>query len=220
MRPSRDSDRFGRALHAHADLARPGETALQRNGKCFCGDRDLNGPKTDERSSIPDADPAWLDGETKVLEAPSDHGTELRLWLRMLTCATLIEGEIRRRLREEFECTLPRFDLMAQLERANEGMVLGELSKRMMVSPGNITALVERLVESGHISRTTSPTDRRVQIIALTPFGRAAFKKMANAHAEWIAELFAGLSPKGEQLLLDQLGELKRSIVAALGKGG
>ena len=101
-----------------------------------------------------------------------------------------------------------------------ETEVSGELSKRMMVSPGNITALVERLVESGHISRTTSPADRRVQIIALTPFGRAAFKTMADAHAGWIAELFGGLSAKGELALLDQLGELKRSIVAALGKNG
>ena len=180
----------------------------------------MNGTKTGERGETAEAAPTWLDSETKVLEAPHDHGTELRLWLRMLTCATLVETEIRRRLREEFDSTLPRFDLMAQLERAPDGMVLGELSKRMMVSPGNITALVERLVESGHISRTTSPTDRRVQIIALTPFGRAAFKTMAAAHAEWIAGLFAGLSARNEQALLDQLGGLKQSIVAALGKNG
>jgi DNA-binding MarR family transcriptional regulator len=160
----------------------------------------------------------WIDGETKVLEAPGDHGAELRLWLRLLTCSTLIETEIRRRLREKFDCTLPRFDLMAQLERARDGMVLGELSKRMMVSPGNMTALVERLVESGHISRTASPADRRVQIIALTPFGRAEFKTMADEHAEWIAELLGGISAKDVDALLERLGRLKRSIVGALGK--
>ena len=161
----------------------------------------------------------WIDGETKVLEAPGDHGTELRLWLRLLTCSTLVEAEIRRRLREEFDSTLPRFDLMAQLERAEDGMVLGEVSRRMMVSPGNITVLVERLAESGHISRTTSPTDRRVQIIALTPFGRAEFEKMAAAHADWIADLFGGLAPTDDAILLDELAKLKRSIVASLGKG-
>lgn len=160
--------------------------------------------------------PDWVDGETKVLEAPGDHGAELRLWLRLFTCSTLVETEIRRRLREDFDCTLPRFDLMAQLERANDGMVLGEISKRMMVSPGNITALVERLVESGHISRTTSPADRRVQIIALTPFGHAEFKKMADAHAEWVADLFGGLAAGDGEALLDRLAKLKRSIVAAL----
>ncbi|MEJ6782873.1 MarR family winged helix-turn-helix transcriptional regulator [Aminobacter sp. Piv2-1] len=161
----------------------------------------------------------WVDGETKVLEAPADHGTELRLWLRLLTCSTLVETEVRRRLREEFDSTLPRFDLMAQLERAPDGMVLGEVSKRMMVSPGNITVLVERLAESGHISRTTSPTDRRVQIIALTPFGRAEFEKMAAAHADWIGALFGTLSAKDGGILLDELGKLKRSIVASLAKG-
>ncbi|WP_448956370.1 MarR family winged helix-turn-helix transcriptional regulator [Labrys neptuniae] len=160
--------------------------------------------------------PDWVDGETKVLEAPGDHGAELRLWLRLFTCSTLVETEIRRRLREDFDCTLPRFDLMAQLERAKDGMVLGEISKRMMVSPGNITALVERLVESGHISRTTSPADRRVQIIALTPFGHAEFKKMADAHAEWVADLFGGLTAGDGEALLDRLAKLKRSIVAAL----
>jgi len=165
-----------------------------------------------------DATADWVDGETKVLESPADHGAELRLWLRLLTCSTLIETEVRRRLREEFDCTLPRFDLMAQLERARDGMVLGEVSKRMMVSPGNITVLVERLVESGHISRTASPTDRRVQIIALTPFGRAEFEKMARVHADWIADLFAGLAPKDSEGLLDRLGKLKSSIVAALSK--
>ncbi|MGE0280427.1 MAG: MarR family winged helix-turn-helix transcriptional regulator [Rhizobiaceae bacterium] len=157
-----------------------------------------------------------MDGETKVLEAPADHGTELRLWLRLLTCSALVETEIRRRLREEFGSTLPRFDLMAQLERAKEGMVLGDVSKRMMVSAGNMTALVERLVESGHISRTTSPNDRRVQIIALTLFGRAEFKKMADAHAEWVSGMFAELPLKDAEVLLDRLGKLKRSIVTAL----
>jgi DNA-binding MarR family transcriptional regulator len=158
----------------------------------------------------------WLDGETKVLEAPGDHGAEIRLWLRLLTCATLAETEIRRRLREEFDFTLPRFDLMAQLERAENGMVLGEVSRRMMVSAGNLTALVERLVEMGYVSRTVSPKDRRVQIIALTGEGRAAFRIMADRHGEWIGELFKDLSRQDEALLMEALGRLKGSIRSAL----
>ena len=76
---------------------------------------------------------AAFDAETKIAEAPGDHKAELRLWLRLLATNTLIETEIRRRLRERFEVTLPRFDLMAQLERKPHGMTLGELSQRMMV---------------------------------------------------------------------------------------
>ena len=174
---------------------------------------------TSEQDSAGAVAPEWVDSETKVLEAPGDHSMELRAWLRLLTCSTLIESEVRRRLREEFDSTLPRFDLMAQLERARDGMVLGEVSKRMMVSPGNITVLVERLVESGHISRTTSPVDRRVQIIALTPFGRAEFEKMANRHGDWLAEMFKGLSHDDGETLIMELGKLKQSVRAALDAG-
>ncbi len=101
-----------------------------------------------------------LDAETKVSERPADHEAELRLWLRLLTCTTLIEGEIRSRLRDTFDVTLPRFDLMAQLDKAANGMTLGELSQRMMVSNGNVTGLVDRLVEQKLIERRPSPTDR------------------------------------------------------------
>src|SRR6204780_3416342 len=101
-----------------------------------------------------------LDSETKAVELPEDHGNEIRLWLRLLTCTTLIEGEVRSRLRERFDVTLPRFDLMAQLDKVPDGMTLSDVSKRMMVSNGNVTGLVERLVESGHLDRATSDSDR------------------------------------------------------------
>src|SRR5712692_3592821 len=88
-----------------------------------------------------DTPPVPLDAETRVAERPSDHKAELRLWLRLFTCKTLIEGEVRRRLRDSFDVTLPRFDLLAQLDRAPNGMTLGELSQRVMVSNGNVTGL-------------------------------------------------------------------------------
>jgi DNA-binding MarR family transcriptional regulator len=159
-----------------------------------------------------------LDAETKALEAPHDHKQELRLWLRLLTCTNLIEAEIRRRLREAFDTTLPRFDLLAQLERASQGMTLGELSKRMMVSNGNITGLVERLVESGHIDRFPLPSDRRVQVVVLTALGREEFARMAAAHEAWIAELMQQMAPADVDRLLELLGRLKDSLHAASGE--
>ncbi|MGB3273844.1 MAG: MarR family transcriptional regulator [Xanthobacteraceae bacterium] len=152
-----------------------------------------------------------LDSETKATEQPEDHGDELRLWLRLLTCTTLIEGEVRRRLRERFGVTLPRFDLMAQLDKVPGGMTLSDVSKRMMVSNGNVTGLVERLVESGHIDRRTSETDRRVQMIRLTRLGRADFRKMAAEHETWIADLFAGLGDQDVRDLMRLLGRTKAS---------
>src|SRR3569833_1943946 len=117
-----------------------------------------------------------LDSETKAVELPEDHGNELRLWLRLLTCTTLIEGEVRSRSRERFDVTLPRFDLMAQLDKAPDGMMLSDLSKRMMVSNGNLTGLVDRLVASGHVVRRAATTDRRAQMIHLTREGQGAFR--------------------------------------------
>src|SRR5437667_10369999 len=112
---------------------------------------------------------------------PDRHREELRLWLRLLTCTTLIEEEVRKRLRKRFDTTLPRFDLMAQLDRAARGMTLSDLSKRMMVSNGNVTGLVDRLVELGHVFRRTSDSDRRSQIVSLTTQGQAVVRTMAAA---------------------------------------
>lgn len=162
--------------------------------------------------------PEDLDSETKVLEAPHEHKDELRLWLRLLTCTNLIENEIRKRLLEEFDTTLPRFDLFAQLERVPTGMTLGDLSRRMMVTNGNVTGLVDRLVETGHLERFALPTDRRVQIVKLTQKGRNNFNRMAKAHEDWIAELLGQLSPKDVLELIKDLGKLKVSI-KALGVG-
>jgi DNA-binding MarR family transcriptional regulator len=152
-----------------------------------------------------------LDSETKAVELPEDHGSELRLWLRLLTCTTLIEGEVRSRLRERFDVTLPRFDLMAQLDKVPEGMTLSDVSKRMMVSNGNVTGLVERLVTSGHLDRRTSDTDRRVQVIRLTKIGRAEFRKMAAEHETWICDIFTDLAPKDVRELMRLLAKTKGS---------
>ena len=164
----------------------------------------------DDAAAIP------LDAETKVAERPADHEAELRVWLRLLTCTTLIEGEVRRRLRDDFDVTLPRFDLMAQLDRAPNGMTLGELSQRMMVSNGNVTGLAERLVEQGLLDRRPSPNDRRAQIVSLTAEGRRAFRTMARTHEDWIAQLFAGLDATEIDQLMALLAKTKTSARKAM----
>ena len=167
----------------------------------------------DERAPIP------LDAETKAAERPHDHHDELRLWLRLLTCTTLIEGEVRRRLRESFDVTLPRFDVMAQLDKTPDGMTLGELSSRMMVSNGNVTGLVERLVADGLIARKRAPNDRRAQIVRLAPAGRRAFRAMARAHEGWILEMLSDLKPSEIATLMGLLAKAKRSAARAVASG-
>lgn len=157
-----------------------------------------------------------LDAETKAVEMPEDHREELRLWLRLLTCSNLIESEVRRRLRERFDVTLPRFDLMAQLDKSPEGMTLSDLSRRMMVSNGNLTGLVDRLVTSGHLDRRVSELDRRAQIVSLTRAGQAEFRAMAAEHETWIADLFSDLTQREQRDLMRLLAKTKLSAGRAM----
>jgi DNA-binding MarR family transcriptional regulator len=143
----------------------------------------------------------------------------LRLWLRLLGCAQLIERELKRRLRAEFDATLPRFDLMAQLAREPAGLSMGELSRRLMVSNGNVTGIAERLGREGLIAREPAPGDRRTQLLRLTPEGAAAFVAMAEVHAGWVRELLAGLDEKERAALWRLLGGAKESVRRAIERG-
>ena len=159
--------------------------------------------------------PAAADTETR---ATSEHAPDLRLWLRTLACTNMIESHIRSRLRSEFDITLPRFDLMAQLERSPQGLKMGELSKRMMVTGGNVTGITDQLVAEGLVVREDSPKDRRAYIVKLTPEGRRSFRKMAEAHEEWVVELFGGMDEKQRGQLYELLAMLKSSASRAAEK--
>src|SRR5246500_1788303 len=139
----------------------------------------------------------------------AEYRAQTRLWLRLLACTTLIETELRRRFREEFDFTMPRFDVLAQLDREPSGLVLGELPKRLMVSAGNLTPIVDRLVEDGYITRTPSNLDRRVQIVCMTVEGRKAFRRMAKSHGSWLRSLLAGFPADRLAGFTSALGQLK-----------
>lgn len=141
-----------------------------------------------------------------------DHQS-LRLWLRLLACTNLVESRIRSRLQAEFKTTLPRFDLMAQLERAPNGLKMGDLSRRMMVTRGNITGIAEMLEREGVIARQADAVDRRAYWVTLTSEGRRAFAKMAAEHERWVIDMFEGLTDEDRHELAQLLGQLKAHIL-------
>lgn len=150
---------------------------------------------------------ASLDLEAR---AHSEHPEALRLWLRLLTCTQLIEKEVRAGLREHFDTTLPRFDLMAQLERHPEGLKMKELSHRLMVTGGNVTGITDQLVAEGLVERLGVEGDRRAWRVRLTPRGHALFTDMARQHEEWIVSAFDGLAPREVEQLHRLLGKVKQ----------
>jgi len=141
-----------------------------------------------------------------------DHSA-LRIWLRLLTCTQLIERRVRSNLREQFATTLPRFDLMAQLERYKGGLKMNELSRLLMVTGGNVTAIVDQLEKESLVERLDEPADRRAFRIRLTRAGEKIFAEMARAHEEWVVELLSGLSRREADDLLKLLAKLKSHAV-------
>ncbi|BDT58195.1 MarR family transcriptional regulator [Massilia varians] len=156
------------------------------------------------------------DGEEQELDLASrltqDHHQSLKLWLRMLSCTVRIENEIRSRLRASFGITLPRFDLMAQLERHPDGLRMGELSRRMMVTGGNVTGITDQLEREGLVLRVPDPHDRRAWAVRLTPAGRAAFAEMAAVHERWIDEMLADIPQQDKTSLIALLASMKQRL--------
>lgn len=130
--------------------------------------------------------------------------TRLRLWIRLLRASRFIEAEVRERLRLEFDVTLPRFDVMAALYRHQTGMKMSGLSRFLMVSNGNVTGIVDRLVKDGLVIRSQPDGDRRSWVIKLTKFGTTTFEAMAIKHQSWIDELLKEI-PDGEAELVTQI---------------
>ena len=150
--------------------------------------------------------------EDQELRVHEDHHASLRLWLRLLSCTSFIEDIVRQNLRDQFDISLPRFDLMAQLERHCDGLTMGELSRRMMVSGGNITAIVDQLEKEQLVQRQVALADRRSFKVLLTPLGRKSFSQMAIAHEQWVIEIFSELSDQHQKQLTNILGNLKVRI--------
>jgi DNA-binding MarR family transcriptional regulator len=151
------------------------------------------------------------DLESRVID---DHHQALKLWLRLLSCTTRVETAVRNHLRSEFATTLPRFDLLAQLEREPAGLTMGELSQRLMVTGGNVTGITDQLEAEGLVKRAAHPTDRRAFAVQLTPAGKRLFRRMAAVHEQWVIELFAGWSADEKAQVYALLAGLKNHLAA------
>jgi DNA-binding MarR family transcriptional regulator len=155
------------------------------------------------------------DLESRVSD--DDHQA-LKLWLRLLSCTTRVEGVFRNRLRSQFATTLPRFDLLAQLDREPQGLTMGELSQRLMVTGANVTGITDQLEAEGLVRRADHPADRRAFAVRLTARGRRQFRRMAAVHEQWVIELFAGWNVRQKDVMYTLLGDLKGHLATIDGR--
>ena len=149
-------------------------------------------------------------------EAPRHAKQSLRLWLRLVACSRVIEARVRRNFETEFNTTLPRFDVLAALDHAfantGKGLTMGDLSKRLLVSNGNVTGIVERLVGEGYLKKTKQLSDGRSHIVELSEAGEIYFKKLASAHESWIDDMLSKLDESEMMVILPMLGKLKSTL--------
>lgn len=138
----------------------------------------------------------------------------VRTWLRILSCEMVVEKHLRSQFRIHFSTTLPRFDVLSELERANRPLTMSELSSELMVSNGNVTGVIDRLEKSGLVERNRAQHDRRILYIQLTKEGRSSFSQMAKHHKQWLAELFGDISEKEMSRLQSLLLKVRQSASA------
>ena len=162
----------------------------------------------------PPAAPDRLADRESIARSEDHHA--LRIWLRLLTCTQMIERVVRQRLRGRFATTLPRFDLLAQLERHRGGLKMNELSRLLMVTGGNVTAIVDQLEKEGLVERLDEPADRRAFRIRLTRAGEKGFAEMARAHEQWVVDLLSGVSRREQDELLRLLAKVKSHAVEVI----
>ena len=151
----------------------------------------------------------------KEISEPRDSSRSkeaIRTWLRLMSCETVIEQQLRSLFRTNFSVTLPQFDVLSELERSARKMTMSELSRELMVSNGNVTGVIDRLEKNGFVTRTRAEHDRRIQYIELTPKGRSEFNDMARSHESWLDKMVSDLSPDDMASLQTLLLKARSSV--------
>lgn len=136
----------------------------------------------------------------------------LRLWLRLLRATRAMESDLRERLRVQFGITLPQFDVMAALYRNADGITMTELSRMLLVSNGNVTGIIDRLVTDKLVTRRPAASDRRSFLVHLTPKGKQQFSVVARAHQEWVDRLLSGFDGKQAEMIIQHLDGLPSRV--------
>jgi len=153
-------------------------------------------------------------GQNENGQSEARQKDSLRTWLRLLSCESVIEQRLRTVFRQHFDVTLPQFDVLSELEHASSPLTMSELSHELMVSNGNITGVIDRLVTMGLVQRERPEHDRRIQYIQLTEKGSKEFRRMAEMHETWVDQMFTDLGLKDMQQLQALLLKARNSALA------
>jgi DNA-binding MarR family transcriptional regulator len=153
--------------------------------------------------------------ETAVESLPStDH--RMRAWLTIVGCFTSVERSLRRQLNHVFRSSLPRYDVLMALVHFPDGLTMGQLAAKLMVSKGNMTGVVRRLQKIECVRQARSRQDKRVQVVTLTGKGHTLWKQMHAEYRSVIEEVLSQLSKTEIKLLTQSLIQAQDRIDSVL----
>ncbi|MCZ8205713.1 MarR family transcriptional regulator [Gemmatimonas sp.] len=132
----------------------------------------------------------------------------LRLWVIMARAHTAVAAHAAADVSRQ-GLTLAEFGILEALYHRGP-MLLGEVQKRILVSSGGITFLVDRLVAKDLVERRSCESDRRARYAALTPKGVALVAEIFPAHAAVLARAMEGISIEEQQQVADLLRDMGR----------
>ena len=146
------------------------------------------------------------------MKRAADRVLAVSTWLRLMHAYGIVERELRRAV--GVHCTFPQFDVLNQLDREPGGLTFVELSRRLLVTAGNLTGIVDRLQDLRLVRRAVHPDDRRAFRLTLTPKGRRLVHRAQQRHHRALAGLLGDVPSRDLRALRRLLDRLRTSAAA------
>lgn len=145
-------------------------------------------------------------------EASVEQATALKLLVVLSRAHNAVQAHLHANVGEH-GLTLGEFAILEVLYHRGP-LLLGEVQRRILVSSGGVTYLVDRLEQKRLVERRDCPQDRRARYAALTPEGEALIGRIFPEHARCIERVMGGLTPEEQRQATELLRQLGRSAAA------
>ncbi len=152
-------------------------------------------------------------GTAHPLDVSDDTAAALKLWVVLSRAQVAVSAHVADDVARH-GLTLTEFAILEALYHRG-AMLLGEVQRRILVSSGGITFLVDRLVAKGLVERQECPSDRRARYAALTAEGEALIARIFPQHAAMIERVVGALSPEEQAAAASLLKRLGHGAAAA-----
>jgi DNA-binding MarR family transcriptional regulator len=145
-----------------------------------------------------------------------DSASPDRIYFRFIRLQQRVFGEMAQTLKPT-GLSIPQFDVLSTLTE-QQGLSQSDLAQRLYVTKGNVSGLIDRLVEAGYVERRNAPGDRRSNALFLTPDGEKVAQEGIRRQKDFVAETLGKLAP-GDLKLLDGIITSWRDAVRRRAEG-